>query len=150
MTLRQSHSVWVLVHKGSTGYLVSSSILFAHSVPFCLQTVQVSSVSARLMPRASHRELSVAFHFCLSASVDTYRKIMNWRQHLIFSPELPPISAEAEELIRRCVRACVCACVCVRVCVCVCVCVCACVCVCVCVCVCLCTCACTCMCVMVE
>ena len=32
---------------------------------------------------------------------DTYRKIMNWRQHLIFSPELPPISHEAEDLIKR-------------------------------------------------
>ena len=26
---------------------------------------------------------------------------MNWRQHLIFSPELPPISHEAEDLIKR-------------------------------------------------
>lgn len=25
---------------------------------------------------------------------------MNWQQHLIFSPELPPISADAENLIR--------------------------------------------------
>ena len=33
--------------------------------------------------------------------VDTYRKIMNWHQHLIFSPELPPISHEAEDLIKR-------------------------------------------------
>ena len=40
---------------------------------------------------------------CVSLSffADTYRKIMNWRQHLIFSPELPPISHEAEDLIKR-------------------------------------------------
>ena len=37
----------------------------------------------------------------LSHSIlDTYRKIMNWRQHLIFSPELPTISKDAENLIR--------------------------------------------------
>lgn len=38
--------------------------------------------------------------FCSEKPQDTYRKIMNWQQHLIFSPELPPISAEAENLIR--------------------------------------------------
>ena len=32
---------------------------------------------------------------------ETYHKIMNWRKYLIFSPELPPISREAEDLIRR-------------------------------------------------
>ena len=26
---------------------------------------------------------------------------MNWRKYLIFSPELPPISPEAEDLIHR-------------------------------------------------
>ena len=26
---------------------------------------------------------------------------MNWKQHLIFSPELPTISKDAENLIRR-------------------------------------------------
>ena len=30
-----------------------------------------------------------------------YHKIMNWRKYLIFSPELPPISPEAEDLIHR-------------------------------------------------
>lgn len=39
--------------------------------------------------------------FCSEKPQDTYRKIMNWRQHLIFSPELPPISHEAEDLIKR-------------------------------------------------
>ncbi len=38
--------------------------------------------------------------FCSEKPQDTYRKIMNWQQHLIFSPELPPISPEAENLIR--------------------------------------------------
>ena len=38
--------------------------------------------------------------FCSEKPQDTYRKIMNWQQHLIFSPELPPISADAEHLIK--------------------------------------------------
>jgi hypothetical protein len=38
--------------------------------------------------------------FCSEKPQDTYRKIMNWQQHLIFSPELPPISADAENLIK--------------------------------------------------
>jgi len=38
--------------------------------------------------------------FCSEKPQDTYRKIMNWQQHLIFSPELPPISQEAENLIK--------------------------------------------------
>lgn len=38
--------------------------------------------------------------FCSEKPQDTYRKIMNWQQHLIFSPELPPISPDAESLIR--------------------------------------------------
>lgn len=37
----------------------------------------------------------------ISTIPDTYRKIMNWRQHLIFSPELPPISPESEDLIKK-------------------------------------------------
>ena len=39
--------------------------------------------------------------FCSEKPQDTYRKIMHWRQHLIFSPELPPISHDAEDLIKR-------------------------------------------------
>ncbi|KAL5502261.1 hypothetical protein EMCRGX_G009006 [Ephydatia muelleri] len=39
--------------------------------------------------------------FCSEKPQDTYRKIMNWKQHLVFSPELPPVSADAENLIRR-------------------------------------------------
>jgi serine/threonine protein kinase len=39
--------------------------------------------------------------FCSEKPQDTYRKIMNWRQHLIFSPELPTISKDAEYLIRN-------------------------------------------------
>lgn len=38
--------------------------------------------------------------FCSENPHDTYRKIMNWRETLIF-PEDQPISREAEDLIRR-------------------------------------------------
>lgn len=39
--------------------------------------------------------------FCAETPKETYHKIMNWRKYLIFSPELPPISPEAEDLIHR-------------------------------------------------
>lgn len=39
--------------------------------------------------------------FCSEKPQDTYRKIMNWRQHLVFSPELPPIAAHSENLIKK-------------------------------------------------
>ena len=39
--------------------------------------------------------------FCAEEPKETYHKIMNWKKYLIFSPELPPISPQAEQLIRR-------------------------------------------------
>ncbi|CAI8049440.1 Serine/threonine-protein kinase 38-like [Geodia barretti] len=39
--------------------------------------------------------------FCSERPQDTYRKIMHWRQHLVFSPELPPTSRDSEALIRK-------------------------------------------------
>jgi serine/threonine kinase 38 len=39
--------------------------------------------------------------FCAETPKETYHKIMNWKKYLIFSPELPPISREAENLIRH-------------------------------------------------
>ena len=38
--------------------------------------------------------------FCSEAPQETYRKVMNWRETLIFPPEIP-ISTEARDLILR-------------------------------------------------
>lgn len=38
--------------------------------------------------------------FCSEAPQETYRKVMNWRETLIFPPEIP-ISSEARDLILR-------------------------------------------------
>lgn len=76
--------------------------------PFCSEKPQGESQLHD--PAASLHALSFRFQFHththphthIHATVtDTYRKIMNWRQHLIFSPELPPISPDAESLIKR-------------------------------------------------
>lgn len=38
--------------------------------------------------------------FCSETPQETYRKVMNWRETLVFPPEVP-ISTEARELIQR-------------------------------------------------
>jgi serine/threonine kinase 38 len=38
--------------------------------------------------------------FCSENPQETYRKVMNWRETLVFPPEMP-ISNEARELIQR-------------------------------------------------
>jgi len=40
--------------------------------------------------------------FCSENPQETYRKVMNWRETLIFPPEVP-ISEEARQIILRCV-----------------------------------------------
>ena len=39
--------------------------------------------------------------FCAESPKETYHKIMNWKKYLIFSHELPPISPNTEDLIKR-------------------------------------------------
>lgn len=38
--------------------------------------------------------------FCSENPQETYRKVMNWRETLVFPPEVP-ISNEAQDLIRK-------------------------------------------------
>jgi serine/threonine kinase 38 len=38
--------------------------------------------------------------FCSETPFETHRKIMNWRESLVFPPEIP-ISENAKETIRR-------------------------------------------------
>lgn len=39
--------------------------------------------------------------FCSENPQETYRKVMNWRETLIFPPEVP-ISEEARQIIQKC------------------------------------------------
>lgn len=39
--------------------------------------------------------------FCSETPQETYRKVMNWKETLVFPPEVP-ISEKAKDLILRC------------------------------------------------
>ena len=91
-------------------------LLFVGFPPFCSEKPQGTFfTSCRLLTLVAETaslsnllsQLSLSLSFSPTPHcffTDTYRKIMNWRQHLIFSPELPTISREAEHLIRRLVH----------------------------------------------